>query len=153
MVRMRISIDAGSGIDPTGAYFVATALENVKRIVQVDQGNSLFGTYFLYKGKKSDKPDRVLLYNSVYYSNTTTDARPSQSFTLTGLDSSNVKSLRMSAPNSNVIQASDVTIGGRSFVVDTCELGKSGPVYEKQNVKGDSVTFSVKASEALLVYL
>ncbi|KAF6513298.1 hypothetical protein HZS61_006623 [Fusarium oxysporum f. sp. conglutinans] len=74
-----------------GAYFATMALAGADRIAPLDDQTTGYAAYAIFK---DDKPIRVLLYNSDYY---TSGSRPSQSFTLSGLSGSTVSAKRLTA--------------------------------------------------------
>lgn len=133
-----------------GAYAAVAALAGGSYISAVDPGNTAYATYIIYDATK--KPLRALLYNSDYYSGSGT--RGTQNFVLTGLGSGTLRSKRLTAPNSNsrVDQGSVPTFGGQTFANGTCLIGGTEK-FESTAISGGSATFTVLASEALLVYL
>jgi len=131
-----------------GAYFATMALANADNIAPLDNGTTPYAAYAVYQG---GKPSRVLLYNSDYY---TSGTRSSQNFTLTGLSSSTVVAKRLTAASatSRVDQGSSPMVAGQKFKDGTCEISGT-QVTESSEVSDGQVTFTVAASEALLVYL
>lgn len=131
-----------------GAYFATMALANADKVAPLDDGTTAYAVYAVYK---NGSPIRVLLYNSDYY---TTGTRSSQTFTLTGLSSSTVTAKRLTAASatSRVDQGNSPTVAGLSFTDGTC-VKKGTQVTESTSVTGGQATFTVAASEALLVYL
>jgi hypothetical protein len=131
-----------------GAYFATMALANADQIAPLDSQNSAYAAYALYK---SGAPVKVLLYNSDYY---TTGTRSSQTYTLSGISGSSVTSKRLTAPyaTSRVDQGENPTVAGRTFANGTCTIQGTEAV-EKTTVSAGEATFTVAASEALLVYL
>ncbi|MDF2434785.1 MAG: hypothetical protein JWP44_4416, partial [Mucilaginibacter sp.] len=97
-------------------------------------------------------PLRVLLYNSDYYAGNGT--RSSTSFTLTGLTSDSVKAKRLTAASalSRPDQGGNPSFGGQYFNNGTCTVGGT-ETYETAAVSCGHATFTLKATEALLVYL
>lgn len=131
-----------------GAYFATQALANVSYISQLDDGSDRYAAYALYDDSKT--LTKVLLYNSDYY---TSGTRPTQNFTLTGLGGSSAFATRLTADfaTSRQDQGQIPTVGGQSFEDGTCAI-QGSPVEEKADVVDGKTTFSVGASEALLVY-
>jgi hypothetical protein len=131
-----------------GAYFAAMTLAGADYIAPLDDQSTAYAAYAIYQG---DTPVRVLLYNSDYYISGT---RPSQSFTLTGLSGSTVTTKLLTAPyaTSRVDYGANPTVAGQTFANGTCVV--QGSVQEQTvTVSGGQASFSVGASEALLVYL
>ena len=131
-----------------GAYFATMALAKADKIAPLDDGTTPYAAYAIYQ---NSKPVKVLLYNSNYYTNGT---RSGQTFTLTGLSSSAVTAKRLTAASatSRVDQGSSPTVAGKKLVDGTCEISGS-EVRDISTVSSGQVTFTVAASEALLVYL
>lgn len=131
-----------------GAYFAIKALAGADYIAPLDDASTTYAAYAIYKG---DAPVRVLFYNSDYY---TSGTRPSQTFTLTNLSGSLVNASRLTAPysTSRVDQGQDPSISGLRFQNGTCVVSGS-EVLESKEVTAGSVSFTLYASEALLVYL
>ncbi|KAF4551086.1 Glycosyl hydrolase family 79 C-terminal beta domain-containing protein 2 [Elsinoe fawcettii] len=132
-----------------GAYFATLALAGSSQIAQLDSGSNSFGAYAIYSGSAVKK---VLLVNSNYYSGS--GARSSESFTLTGLGSAKVTAKRLTAASAESRQdrGQNPTVGGQTFVNGTCVI-QGAPITESANVAGGSASFTLQASEALLVYL
>ncbi|KAE8404908.1 hypothetical protein BDV37DRAFT_282440 [Aspergillus pseudonomiae] len=131
-----------------GAYFATMALANADQIAPLDDQTTPYAAYAIYQ---DGAPSRILLYNSDYYTNGT---RPSQSFTLNGLTSSSVTAKRLTAPysTSRVDQGQVPTVAGQTFANGTCVI-QGDEVIETSTVSSGSATFTVGASEALLIYL
>lgn len=131
-----------------GAYFATMALANADQIAPLDDQTTPYAAYAIYQ---DGAPSRVLLYNSDYY---TSGTRPSQTFTLNGLTSSSVTAKRLTAPDSTsrVDQGQVPTVAGRTFANETCVI-QGDEVIETSTVSSGSATFTLSASEALLVYL
>ncbi|KAE8336550.1 hypothetical protein BDV24DRAFT_178432 [Aspergillus arachidicola] len=131
-----------------GAYFATMALANADQIAPLDDQTTPYAAYAIYQ---DGAPSRILLYNSEYYTNGT---RPSQTFTLSGLTSSSVSAKRLTAPysTSRVDQGQVPTVAGRAFANETCVI-QGDEVIETSTVSSGSATFTLSASEALLVYL
>ncbi|KAB8218925.1 hypothetical protein BDV33DRAFT_192400 [Aspergillus novoparasiticus] len=131
-----------------GAYFATMALANADQIAPLDDQTTPYAAYAIYQ---DGAPSRILLYNSEYYTNGT---RPSQTFTLSGLTSSSVSAKRLTAPysTSRVDQGQVPTVAGRAFANKTCVI-QGDEVIETSTVSSGSATFTLSASEALLVYL
>lgn len=131
-----------------GAYFATMALANADQIAPLDSQTTAYAAYAIYK---SGAPVRVLLYNSDYYASGT---RSSQTFVLSGLSGSSVTAKRLTAPyaTSRVDQGGNPTVAGQTFVNGTCAIQGTQSV-ETATVSSGKATFTVAASEALLVYL
>ncbi|KAH8883084.1 hypothetical protein GQ53DRAFT_664796 [Thozetella sp. PMI_491] len=131
-----------------GAYFATMALANADQIASLDDRTTAYAAYAIYK---SGAPIKVLLYNSNYY---TSGTRSSQTFTLTGLSSSTVTAKRLTGPyaTSRVDRSESPTVGGQTFADGTCTIQGASAV-ETVAISEGKATFTVAASEALLVYL
>ncbi|KAJ5871639.1 uncharacterized protein N7529_003992 [Penicillium soppii] len=131
-----------------GAYFATMALANADKIAPLDSQDSAYAAYAIYK---SGAPVKVLLYNSDYY---TTGTRSSQTYTLSGISSSSVTAKRLTAQyaTSRVDQGQNPTVAGQTFANGTCAI-QGTEVVETATVSAGKATFTVKASEALLVFL
>ena len=131
-----------------GAYFATMALANADQIAPLDSQTTTYAAYAIYK---SGAPVRVLLYNSDYY---TSGTRSSQTYVLSGLSSSSVTAKRLTAPyaTSRVDQGSNPTVAGQTFANGTCTIQGTQSI-ETATVSSGKATFTVAASEALLVYL
>lgn len=100
------------------------------------------------------KPLRVLLYNSDPFDGTGT--RGSTSFVLTGLQAggAGVRAKRLAAASALARQdrGANPSWGGQTFANGTCVVG-GAETFETVAVSGGQATFTVAASEALVVYL
>lgn len=133
-----------------GAYVATATMAGGSYISALDSGSSNYGAYVVYSSAKA--PLKVLLYNSDYYSGSGT--RGSVSFVLAGLGSGTLKSKRLTAASasSRVDEGSNPTFGGQTFANGTCAV-QGTETFESTNVSGGQATFTVAASEALLLYL
>jgi hypothetical protein len=133
-----------------GAYAATAAMAGGSYISALDAGTTGYAAYVIYDSSKN--PLRALLYNSDYYGGTTT--RGSEIFTLSGLTLSTIKAKRLTAATSNsrVDQGSNPTFGGQTFANGTCVVGGT-ETYERTNVSSGVASFTVLASEALVLYL
>lgn len=124
------------------------ALANADKIAPLDDQSTAYAAYAIYE---DGSPVRVLLYNSDYY---TTGTRPSETFTLSGLASSTVTAKRLTAAyaTSRVDEGESPTVAGQTFGNGDCTIQGSESV-ETATVSGGEATFTLGASEALLVYL
>lgn len=131
-----------------GAYFATMALANADRIAPLDDGTTPYAAYAIYENCTLS---RVLLYNSDYYAN---GSRSTQTFTLTGLNSTTVMAKRLTAfsATARVDQGSTPTVAGQHFENGTCKLAGT-EVTELSHVSNGQATFTLAASEALLLYL
>ncbi|KAF7523279.1 hypothetical protein PCG10_006683 [Penicillium crustosum] len=133
-----------------GAYFATMALANADQIAPLDSQDTAYAAYAIYK---AGVPVRVLLYNSDYYISSS-GTRSSQTYTLSGLSSSSVTAKRLTAPyaTSRIDQGENPTVAGQMFANGTCTIQGTESV-ETVTISGGEATFTVAASEALLVYL
>lgn len=131
-----------------GAYVATAALAGADQIAPLDGQNDGYAAYAIYK---DGSPIRVLLYNSDYYTDGT---RPSQTYTLTGLtgDSVSAKRLTAASATSRVDEGDSPTFAGQTFADGTCEIQGTQEV-ESATVSGGQATFTLAASEALLITL
>jgi len=131
-----------------GAYFAAMTLANADRIAPLDNAKTAYAAYAVYK---RNQLVRVLLYNSDYY---TSGARSSQTFTLIGLSATTVTGKRLTAASatSRQDQGGNPTVAGQTFANGTCVVQGTLAV-ESTTVTNGSASFTVAASEALLIYL
>lgn len=131
-----------------GAYYATMALAGADHIAPLDSQTTAYAAYAIYK---SGAPVRVLLYNSDYYASGT---RTSQTFVLSDLSSASVTAKRLTAPyaTSRVDRGQNPTIAGQTFANGTCVIQGTQSI-ETATVSGGKATFTVAASEALLVYL
>lgn len=126
------------------------ALANADQIAPLDSQDTAYAAYAIYK---AGVPVRVLLYNSDYYISSS-GTRSSQTYTLSGLSSSSVTAKRLTAPyaTSRIDQGENPTVAGQMFANGTCTIQGTESV-ETVTISGGEATFTVAASEALLVYL
>jgi len=135
-------------------YYGATAavalMAGASHLTALDTGKTPYAAYVAFDS--SGAPLRVLLYNSEFYAEIGT--RASQSFVLTGLKGASVRAKRLTAPSakSRVDQGATISFGGQVFGNGTC-IVSGAESFETTEVTDGSATLSVKASEALLVYL
>lgn len=137
-------------------YYGATAatafLAGGSHLTALDTGTTNYAGYATFDS--SGNPLRVLLYNSDYFDGTGT--RSSTSFVLSGLGTSktSVRAKRLTAASalSRQDQGGNPSWGGQTYANGTCVVGGT-ETYETTTVSGGQATFSLKASEALLVYL
>ncbi|KAH7161780.1 hypothetical protein EDB81DRAFT_854074 [Dactylonectria macrodidyma] len=137
-----------------GGYFGALATSGGDYILASDNGADPYAQYVIYKGKK---PIKVVLINTDYYSGNGT--RSATAFTLKGLRSGRVKALRMTGPSSEttiphlqVDPLLEPSIGGRYFSNVDCSL-QGRKRLEQFEVHNGHLTVSLKASEAVIIYL
>lgn len=131
-----------------GAYFATMALADADQVAPLDDQTTNYAAYAIYK---ESTPVKVLLYNSDYY---TSGTRSTQTYTLSGLSVSSVTAKRLTAPysTSRVDQGGNPTVAGQVFVNGTCTI-QGTAVVETVTVSAGTATFTIGASEALLVYL
>lgn len=131
-----------------GAYFATLALAGADSIAPLDDQTTAYAAYAIYK---NSKPMRVLLYNSDYY---VSGIRNTTSFTLNGLTTYSVWAKRLTAPfaTSRQDQGQNPTVQNLTFANGTCVI-QGYPLIEVTTVSAGQATFTVAASEALLIYL
>ncbi|KAJ2893369.1 Beta-glucuronidase [Zalerion maritima] len=138
-----------SGGNPyVGAYAAVAFMAEGSYVAALDSGSDNYAVYATYGS--DGKPLRVLLYNSDYY---TSGTRPTESFTLTGLDVSSLQAKRLTAPTASSRQdrGEPATYGGQGFDDGTCVID-GDETWELVTVSGGSATVSVGASEAVVVH-
>lgn len=114
----------------------------------LDDGTSATGVYAVFNA--SNMPVRLLVINTDYYGGT--DTRATSTVSLSGLSApSGVKQAkRMTAPSAT--STSGVTIGGSTSFTNTC-MRSGSQATESVSVSGGTMSVSVSASEALIVFL
>jgi hypothetical protein len=124
------------------------ALAGADQIAPLDDQTTAYAAYAICE---SGSPVKVLLYNAEYYASGT---RPEETFTLTGLSGSSVSAKRLTAAyaTSRVDYGENPTVAGQTFANGTCTI-QGTAVEETTTVSAGEATFTVGASEALLVYL
>ncbi|KAI1377033.1 glycoside hydrolase family 79 protein [Hypoxylon crocopeplum] len=133
-----------------GAYTATALLAKASYLTALDDGTTNYAAYVSFSS--DGKPLRALLYNSDYFSGSS--SRSSQSFELRGLIGTSLKAKRLTAESamSRVDQGGNVSLGGQTFTDGDCTI--SGPeTVESLAVTNGQATVALKASEALLVYL
>jgi hypothetical protein len=134
-------------------YYGATAatafLAKGAYLTQLDDGSSAYGGYVTYDADRN--PLRALLYNSNYFSGS--GSRSSHQFVLTGLAGSSVRTKRLTAPSaeSRVDRGASITFGNQYYGNGTCVVDGQ-ETFEVANVSSGQATFTLQASEALVVY-
>ncbi len=133
-----------------GAYAATAFMANASSLTAVDDGTSNYAAYVTFDS--AGAPLRTLLYNSDYYAGSGT--RSSQSFDLQGLTGTSVRAKRLTGDSAiaRVDQGGKVAFGGQTFTNGDCTISGS-ETFETLAVSGGQATVSLKASEALLVYL
>lgn len=133
-----------------GAYAATSAMAGGSFISALDSENTNYAVYIIYDSTR--KPLKALLYNSDYYSGS--GSRGSQSYVLNGLLGSTVRAKRLTAKSATarVDQGSSPSFGGQTFKDVTCEID-GAETFENTAVVGGKATFTLAATEALLVYL
>lgn len=143
--------------DMGAPYYGATAavafLAGGSHLTALDTGSSNYAGYATFDG--TGKPLRVLLYNSDYFDGTGT--RASTSFVLTGLGNGGTGSVRAkrltaASAQARVDQGGNPSWGGQHYANGTCVVGGT-EMFETVSVSGGQASFSLAASEALVVYL
>ncbi|ESZ94832.1 glycoside hydrolase family 79 protein [Sclerotinia borealis F-4128] len=134
-----------------GAWLAAAAFAGSSYIQQVDSGNTNYGIYVLYNSNKV--PSKAVLINSDYFNGTGT--RGSETFVLRGLTAGKAtKAKRLTAGGalSRVDQGSNPSFGGQIVANGTCVIGGK-ETFESGTVgSAGTASFTVAASEALLIY-
>jgi hypothetical protein len=115
-------------------------------ISQLDDGTGSIGVYAF---GDTTSPSRVVIYNSAYF---TSGARSYANITLTDMIGSSATVKRLTAPysTSRVDQGQNPTFAGQMFANSTCAI-EGTQVTEEVHLEGGAATFSVGASEALLI--
>ncbi|OTA76490.1 glycoside hydrolase family 79 protein [Hypoxylon sp. CO27-5] len=133
-----------------GAYAATAFLAKASFLTALDDGTTNYAGYASFGSDGA--PLRILLYNSDYFSGS--GSRTSQSFELRGLTGSSLKAKRLTAENamSRVDQGGKVTFGGQTFTDGNCKVAGTENT-ESLAVSSGQVTVTLKASEALLIYL
>jgi hypothetical protein len=133
-----------------GAYAATAFLANAATLTALDDGSSNYAAYVTFDS--AGTPLRALLYNSDYFGGSGT--RSSQSFELRGLMGSSLRAKRLTGDSAvaRVDQGGKVTFGGQTFTNGDCKVS-GNETLETLTVSGGQATVSLKASEALLVYL
>lgn len=141
--------------DMGAPYYGATAavafLAGGAHLTVLDAGNTAYAAYVTFD--TAGAPLRALLYNSDYFAGTGT--RTSTSFVLTGLTgAATVRAKRLTAASALARQDQGVnpSWGGQAFANGTC-VASGTETYETVSVSGGQATFTLAASEALVVYL
>ncbi|KAI1767991.1 glycoside hydrolase family 79 protein [Hypoxylon sp. FL1150] len=133
-----------------GAYAATALLSHASYLTALDDGTTNYAAYVSFGS--DGKPLRALLYNSDYFSGSGT--RSGQSFQLGGVTGTSLKAKRLTAGSamSRVDQGGVVTFGGQTFTDGDCKIAGTEAV-ESLTISNGQVTVTIKASEALLVYL
>ncbi|KDQ49544.1 glycoside hydrolase family 79 protein [Jaapia argillacea MUCL 33604] len=140
-----------------GAAFVSEFLgTGGVKLAMLDDGSGAVGSYAVYS-QDTNRPVRLLVYNSNYYNGTGT--RTVSTITFTGISGGQTGSVivakRLTASNANVTidAGGEVTIGGGGMFDENC-LPTGVQSLEGVSVgSGGTISVSVNASEALIVYL
>jgi len=133
-----------------GAAFVSDFLGNSTKLAMLDDGTGMIAVYGAYSA--AEVPARLLIYNSGYFNGTGT--RSSAIVSFSGIIAYGpLEAKRLTAPDaiSRMDQGGNVTIGGVQFD-PACQL-TGAQETESISVAEGSISVSVKASEALIVYL
>jgi hypothetical protein len=120
------------------------------RIVSLDDGGTNYAGYSIHSD--SGQVQKVVLINTDFFDGNGT--RPTQQFTLNGISGQSVKAKRLTAKSSLSMQDSGEApqFGGQSVDDETC-LFSGAEVIETVQVTDGSASFSLAASEALLITL
>jgi hypothetical protein len=132
-----------------GAFAATSFLAKAAHLTALDTGSNNFAAYVTYDS--SGNPLRALLYNSNYFSGSGT--RSSEQFVLTGLTGSTVRAKRLTAPSAEARQdrGQIPTFGEQTFTDGTCVVS-GGEAFEGVSVSAGQAAFTVRASEAIVVY-
>ncbi|KAH8701534.1 hypothetical protein BGW36DRAFT_445075 [Talaromyces proteolyticus] len=136
-----------------GGYFSVLALSGGESIIELDSGDTSYAQYVIYS---SGKPTKAVLVNTDYFSGS--GLRSNCTVTLNGLPNREVKAIRMTAPSSDtgtsLVQngANEPSIGGQYFSNTDCS-SVGTLTHETTDVFQGQASFTVAASEALLLYL
>ncbi|TEA10684.1 Beta-glucuronidase [Colletotrichum sidae] len=133
-----------------GVYAATSFLAGARYVAALDDGKSAFAAYATFDA--SGAPLRMLLYNSNYHSGI--GSRSVEDFIVDGISASQVRSKRVTADGAEARQdrGGNASIGQQYFHNATCSIGGT-ETFEVNPVWDGQATFSVAASEALLVYL
>lgn len=136
-----------------GAAFVSEFLgtDGVK-LAMLDDGTSAIGVYAVFN--TGNAPVRLLVVNSNYYDGTGTRSTATVAFSGVAPANGVLEAKRMTAPSatSRVDEGAAVTIGGSTSFSTSCT--RTGTqTTEKVNASGGAASVSVRASEALMVFL
>ncbi|KAI1102530.1 glycoside hydrolase family 79 protein [Jackrogersella minutella] len=133
-----------------GAYAATAFLAKASYLTALDDGSSNYAAYVSFDA--AGAPLRALLYNSDYYSGS--GSQSSQSFVLSGLTGTSLKAKRLTSESamSRVDQGGTVTFGGQTFTDGDCIIDGT-ETTESLSVSNGQATVTLKASEALLVFL
>ncbi len=150
---------SSTGAPYYGAYAAVALLAGASHLAALDDGSGPYAGYVAFDGDDGGKPIRALLYNSDYYAATgTSSSRTNQSFVLTGLPAGKAKLLakRLTAAGGATArqdQGDRLSFGGQSFADGSCAV-TGDETFETVDVDDDgTATVTVRATEALLVYL
>ncbi|KAI1342290.1 glycoside hydrolase family 79 protein [Xylariaceae sp. FL0016] len=133
-----------------GAYAANAMMAKASYLTALDDGNSNYAGYVSFDS--DGNPLRALLYNSDYFSGS--GAQASVTFELRGLAGASVRAKRLTAESAmaRVDQGGKVSFGGQTFMDGDCKISGT-ETYETLGVKNGQTSVSIKASEAVLVYL
>ncbi|KAI2643579.1 hypothetical protein GGS21DRAFT_24609 [Xylaria nigripes] len=133
-----------------GAYAATAFMANANSLTALDNGNSDYAAYVTFDS--AGAPLRALLYNSEYFEGN--GCRSSHTFDLRGLRGTFVRAKRLTGDSAvaRVDQGGKVTFGGQIFTDGDCKVSSS-ETFEMLEVNRGRATISLKASEALIVYL
>ncbi|KAH6694956.1 hypothetical protein BKA61DRAFT_683416 [Leptodontidium sp. MPI-SDFR-AT-0119] len=133
-----------------GGYAATDILAGQSYISALDNGTTNYAGYIIYS--KSKKPSKVVLINTDYFDGNGT--RSTHDFVLSGLTTRTLSAKRLTAANALSRQdfGQAPTYGGQFFSNTGCNLcGEE--VVERVSVKDGKATFTLFASEALVVSL
>ncbi|CAL1708072.1 unnamed protein product [Somion occarium] len=136
-----------------GVAFVSEFLgTDGAKVAMLDDGTSAIGVYVVYSS--SNVPLRILVLNSNYFDGSGTRSPTSVSFTGLSTSSSTKQAKRLTAPNatSRSDQGAAVTIGGSASFASNCARAGTQNT-ESVSANGGSMSVSLQAAEALIVFL
>lgn len=139
-----------------GAYFATLALAGADSIAPLDDFSDTYGAWAIYSNNNTIQ--KVLLYNSDFYNDTSGGPRPQQDFTLAGLEvGSSIYAVKLTAPSatSETLIGEFPSVGGQMFDGETCGLEGGGEMAKESKVvdQAGCVTYTVAASETMIVYV
>ncbi|KAH9940540.1 uncharacterized protein BXZ73DRAFT_88757 [Epithele typhae] len=137
-----------------GAIFVSDFLgADGATLAQLDDSTSDIAAYAVYSA--SGAPLRVLLSNSAYFAGTGARANATVALTTSGLPRTSARAKRMTAPDATARAdlGAPVTIGGNGTFSADCVAQGTQQMEEVAVGDDGSLTVSLLASEAVIVYL
>ena len=116
----------------------------------LDDGSGTLGVYAMYS-TKTGTAIRVLVYNSAFFNGSGTRSSVSASLKIPSAIAT-LRAKRLTAPMSTSLAGGGITIGASGTFDTSCNaIGKE--VYEEVAIHSGVVNVTVKASEALILYV